>query len=82
MTTLTIKVNERTKTGKAFIAMTKGLVKDSKSIAILKLESEAIVKDESSYNQKFVDKILDRYNNIDNKNLIKLNPDDVWDSIL
>ena len=82
MTTLTIKVNERTKTGKAFIALTKGLVKDSKSIAILKSEPETILEVQSPYNQKFVKKILDRYNSIDNKKLVKLNPNDVWESIL
>lgn len=82
MTTLTINVNEQTKKGKAFIAMTKDLVKDSKSIIIIKSEPEATLKDESKYNPKFVSKILDRYNNIDDKKLVVINPNDVWENIL
>lgn len=82
MTTLTIKVNERTKTGRAFIALTKSLIIDSKSIVILKSEPTSIMEIKSGYNPEFVSKILDRYNNIDDKKLVKINPDDVWENIL
>lgn len=81
MTTLTIKINERTKTGKAFIAMTKNLVRDSKSIEILKSEPENVDK-ESEYNQDFVAMVLGRYNNLEKNKLTRLNPKDLWGNIL
>jgi len=81
MTTLTIKINERTKTGKAFIAMTKNLVRDSKSIEILKSEPEN-VDIESQYNQDFVAMVLGRYNNLEKNKLTRLNPKDLWGNIL
>lgn len=71
MTTLTIKVNERTKAGKTFIAMTETFLKNAKGIEIV---------EKSPYNSKFVKKVLDaekrgKYTTIkDVKN--------VWESIL
>lgn len=35
MTTITLKINERTKAGKAFLEMTNVLIKDSKGIELL-----------------------------------------------
>jgi len=35
MTTLTLKINERTKAGKAFLEMAKVMIKESKSIEIV-----------------------------------------------
>jgi hypothetical protein len=38
MTTITLKINEHTKAGKAFLEMTNVLVKDSKGIEIISLD--------------------------------------------
>ena len=45
MTTLTIKINERTKAGKAFIAMSESFFKDVNGIEIIKLDDEKNQKD-------------------------------------
>jgi hypothetical protein len=83
MTTLTLKINERTKAGKAFLALTQNLVKDTKSIAILSSKNpEKLNKKESPYNPEFVKMILDRYKKLDKTKLTQLNPDDIWGSIL
>jgi hypothetical protein len=83
MTTLTLKINERTKAGKAFLALTQNLVKDTKSIAILSSKNpEKLDKKESPYNPEFVKMILDRYKKLDKTKLTQLNPDDIWGSIL
>jgi hypothetical protein len=83
MTTLTLKINERTKAGKAFLALTQNLVKDSKSIKILSSQDvEKVDKKESTYNPEFVKMILDRYKKLDKTKLTQLNPDDIWGSIL
>jgi hypothetical protein len=79
MTTLTLKINERTKAGKAFLAMTSSLVKESKSIEIVTSSSP---KEESAYNPEFVAMILDRYKNLDKTKLTRMNPNDIWGSIL
>lgn len=79
MTTLTLKINERTKAGKAFLAMTSSLVKESKSIEIVTSSSS---KEKSPYNPEFVAMILDRYKNLDKTKLTRMNPNDIWGSIL
>jgi hypothetical protein len=51
MTTFTIKINERTKAGKAFRAMTETFFKDAKGIEIIENKEE---KEDEIYNPEFV----------------------------
>ncbi len=74
MTTLTLKVNERTKAGKAFLAMTSSLVKESKSIAIVTSSS----KEESPYNPEFVAMIKKAEKR---GNYITVDPKNIWGSL-
>ena len=78
----TIKINEHTKTGKAFMAMFETFFKGVEGIEVIDTDSEKITKEESSYNPEFVSEILKRSKNLDKKKLTRLNPDDVWGSIL
>lgn len=82
MTTLTLKINERTKAGKAFLAMTSSLVKECKSIEIVTSKPDLEGVDESPYNPEFVAMLLNRYDNLDKKKLTRMNPNDIWGSIL
>ena len=82
MTTITLKINERTKAGKAFLAMTSSLMKDSKSIEIVASKPSLEVIEKSPYNPEFVEMILNRYKNLDKTKLTRMNPADIWGSIL
>lgn len=82
MTTITIKINERTKAGKAFLAMSESFFKGVEGIEIIETDSKKTKKEESPYNPEFVAEILERSKNLHKKKLTRLNPDDVWGSIL
>ena len=83
MTTFTIKINERTKAGKAFRAMAETFFKDAKGIEITE---NPILKEDEIYNPEFVKMILERAEGINNpekrKNWTTVNPKDIWGSIL
>lgn len=82
MKTLTVKINERTKIGKAFIAMFDSF-KGFEEIEIIETDTYGQVNEEESpYNSEFVAEILERSKKLDKKKLTRLNPDDVWGSIL
>lgn len=76
MTTLTIKVNERTKAGKAFMAMSDNFFKGVKGIEIV--ENEEYFEEKSSYNPEFVKMVLDAAKS--EKRTI-INPNDIWGSL-
>lgn len=84
MTTLTLKINERTKAGKAFLALTSSMIKESRSIEIItsKSTTKNNIEEKSPYNLEFVDMILDRYKNLDKTKLTRMNPKDIWGNIL
>jgi hypothetical protein len=81
MTTITIKVNERTKVGKAFLEMTNALVNDSKGIEIIETDYNKVL--ESSYDPEFVKMIQKRFADIKSgkSKTITLDPNDVWGSL-
>jgi hypothetical protein len=81
MTTITIKVNERTKVGKAFLEMTNALVNDSKGIEIIETNYNKVL--ESSYDPEFVKMIQKRFADIKSgkSKTITLDPNDVWGSL-
>ena len=84
MTTITLKINERSKVGKAFLEMTTVLVKDSKGIEIISTGSNKTVEKKSEiYNPEFVKMILERYADMKSgkSKCITLDTNDIWGSI-
>ena len=83
MTTFTIKINERTKAGKAFRAMAETFLKDAKGIEIVENSEQ---KEDEIYNPEYVKMILERAKGINDpekrKNWTTINPKDVWGSLL
>jgi hypothetical protein len=76
MTTLTIKVNEKTKAGKAFMAMSENFFKGVKGIEIVAAEDE--FEQKNSYNPEFVKMVLDAAKT---KKRTVINPNDIWGSL-
>lgn len=77
MTTITIKINERSKKGKAFLEFAKTFIGNDKDISFVESEDE-----KSPYNPEFVAKIKKAEAEIDKGNTTRLNPNDIWGSIL
>jgi hypothetical protein len=75
MTTITIKVNERTKAGKAFMAMSENFFKGVKGIEIVETEDKF---QEETYNPEFVKMVLDAAKT---KKRTVINPNDIWGSL-
>ena len=82
MTTFTIKINERTKAGKAFRAMTETFLKDAKGIEIVE---NTDVKEDEIYNPEFVKMILERSESINDpekrKKWKEIDPNNLWESL-
>ncbi|MRX38449.1 hypothetical protein GJU43_04125 [Flavobacterium sp. LC2016-23] len=78
----TIKINERTKTGKAFMAMFEAFFKGVEGIEIIDTDSEKNKEGESFYSPEFVAKIKKAESNIKKGKTTRLNPEDIWGSIL
>ena len=72
MKTITVKINDRTKIGRSILELLQNFPKDKNVIEIL----------ESPYDPKFVAEIKSREKNSRGKKLTRVNPDDVWGSIL
>lgn len=81
MTTLTIKINEKSKAGKAFLAMSETFFKGVKGIEIIETDLKTTTE-ESGYDPEFVSKIKKAELNIKKGKTTQLNPEDVWGSIL
>ncbi|SHL26760.1 hypothetical protein SAMN05443543_10141 [Flavobacterium flevense] len=77
----TIKVNERTKTGKAFMAMFEAFFKGVDGIEIIETDSEKITKEENLYSPSFVAKIKKAEEDIKNGKTTTLDPNDIWGSL-
>jgi len=77
MKTLTIKINERTKIGRAFIAMFDSF-KGFDEIEIVETDSKRIKKKEDLYNPEFVKMVLDAAKRGD---YTEVDPKDVWGSL-
>jgi len=69
MTTITIKINERSKKGKAFFE-------------IIKSDDKKPKKRKSIYSDAFIAKMKKAEKNIKNGDVTRLNLDDIWGSIL
>ena len=69
---ITIEINERTKAGKALLEVARLFSKEKKGVKII----------ESPYNPEFVAEIKAREKSSKGKKMDRVNPDDVWGSIL
>ena len=79
MTTFTVKINEKTKAGKAFRAMTETFLKNAKGIEIIENPSET---EDEVYDPEFVKMIKSRAENIKYKSKwTTLDPNDMWGSL-
>ena len=82
MTTLTIKINESSKKGKAFLEFAKTFFDDEKDVEIIESESEKTKTEiEGVYSKAFIAKIKKAEENIKNGETTTLNPDDIWGSL-
>lgn len=79
MKTITLKINERSKAGKAFLEMTNVLVKDSKGIEIISTESNKTIEKKSEiYNPEFVAMVKKAQKS---KKRTVVDPNDIWGSL-
>lgn len=74
MTTITIKINERSKKGKAFLEFAKTFFNDGKDVEIIESDSE----NKSTYNPEFVKMVLDAAKS---KKRTVIDPNDIWGSL-
>lgn len=81
MTTLTIKINERSKKGKAFLEFAKTFFDEGKDVEVIESDSEVVKKEKSIYSEAFIKKIKKAEENIKNGNCITIDPNDVWGSL-
>jgi hypothetical protein len=77
----TIKVNEQTKTGKAFMAMFEAFFKDVEGIEIVEPTYGQVNEEPIIYSAEFVEKVRQAEENIKNGETTTLNPDDIWGSL-
>ncbi|WLD23810.1 hypothetical protein NU10_14065 [Flavobacterium dauae] len=75
MTTITIKINERTKAGKALKNLIEFFSREHKGI-------EIVSDTKSEYNPEFVEKIKEAENDIKNGKTTRLDSENIWENIL
>lgn len=75
MTTITLKINEKTNFGKTFLAFIKSLSIKESSVEVLKTP---VAKEKSPYNPEFVKKIKRAEKRAD---YIEINTNDIWGSL-
>ncbi len=78
----TIKINERTKTGKAFMEMFEAFFKGVEGIEIVETDHYGQVNEEQSiYSPEFIEKVRKAEENIKNGETTRLNPEDILGSL-
>jgi len=77
----TIKIDEKTKTGKAFMAMFEAFFKGVEGIEIVEPDYGQVNEEPSIYSSEFVEKVKKAEENIKNGETTRLNPDDIWGSL-
>lgn len=79
MTTITLKINERTKAGKAILSLLNFFTSKEVGVEILKNEkNNKKIIDENTYNPKFVKMVLDASKS---KNRTTVTSKNLWQSI-
>jgi hypothetical protein len=77
----TIKINEQTKAGKAFMAMFEAFFKGVEGIEIVEPTYGQVNEEPSIYSSEFTEKIKKAEKNIKKGETTTLNPDDIWGSL-
>ncbi|WP_366187021.1 DUF2683 family protein [Flavobacterium ovatum] len=78
MTTITLKIDKRTKAGKAFMAMVESVFKNVEGIEIVENQLDEVREEGSVYNPEFVKTVLE---SAKSKKRTVIDPDDIWGSI-
>ena len=81
MTTITIKINERSKKGKAFLEFAETFFAEGKDVEIIKSDDKKPKKEKSIYSDAFIAKMKKAEENIKNGDCITIDPNDVWGSL-
>ena len=78
MTTLTIKINEKSKKGKAFLEFARTFFANEKDVIVTESKDEKVEVEETPYNPEFVKMVLEA----DKRgNYTTLDPTDIWGSL-
>ncbi|MFD2910111.1 DUF2683 family protein [Flavobacterium ardleyense] len=78
MTTITIKINEKSKKGKAFLEFARAFFANEKDVIVAESKDEKVEVEETSYNPEFVKMVLEA----DKRgNYTTLDPTDIWGSL-
>jgi hypothetical protein len=77
----TIKINEHTKTGKAFMAMFEAFFKGVEGIEIVEPTYGQVNEQPSIYSSEFIEKVRKAEENIKNGETTTLDPNDIWGSL-
>ena len=78
MTTITIKINEKSKKGKAFLEFARTFFANEKDVIVTESKDEKVEVEESPYNPEFVKMVLEA----DKRgNYTTLDPTDIWGSL-
>lgn len=81
MTMITLKIDKRTKAGKAFLAMSEPFLQNVEGIEVVEFEDKKGTKEDYTYSPEFIEKIKKAEENIKNGEFITMNPDDIWGSL-
>ena len=78
MTTITIKINEKSKKGKAFLEFARTFFANEKEVIVTESKDEKVEVEETPYNHEFVKMVLEA----DKRgNYTTLDPTDIWGSL-
>ncbi len=58
MTTTTIKINEKSKKGKAFLEFARTFFTNEKDVVVTESKDETVQVEDGAYNSEFVEKVL------------------------
>ena len=78
MTTLTIKINEKSKKGKAFLAFARTFFANEKDVVVTESKDEMAEVEDGAYNSEFVEKVLKA---AQSKNRTKVSAENLWEII-
>ncbi len=78
MTTITIKINEKSKKGKAFLEFARTFFANEKDVVVIESKDEMAEVEDGAYNSEFVEKVLKA---AQSKNRTKVSAENLWEII-
>ena len=78
MTTLTIEINQKSKKGKAFLALNRAFFEEGKDVKLVDSDDKALLDEVSPYNPEFVKMVLEAAKG---KTTKVIDPNDIWGSL-